>query len=421
MIDIQDHLKDSKDLAESELAAAKITAEELIEIYYDYLSSLKKLEIEGTYLSNRLQFFKDINSVRWRTKDPIHLLTKIVRKRKEAIEKEDNNSKYLTINVDNYKEVITDLIGLRAIYLFKFQWELVDNYICSNFKVDPEEKITIYHAPEDDLSFYYKDGYEKNIGDIKLKYSQVKKESKYRSTHYIVETNFPNNFKLEIQIRSILDEAWGEIDHYIRYPNHQDDEDLKRKMTVLNGAINGCEELSTSYISTFRQKNLQVVEEILSEELVPVEASKDNKKIIKEPELEDSSAETSQEILSKLAFESDLSRLTASSTIWPYLNAYSTHPATASSILNERVARLAASSTIWPKLHDWSANPPITSLFLNERLARLTEACINQRGEGVSANRPVYIDKATSLVDEKPTEETEDFLEETKEDGDKKG
>ena len=54
--------------------------------------SLKKLEIEGTYLSNRLQFFKDINSVRWRTKDPIHLLTKIVRKRKEAIEKEDNQS-----------------------------------------------------------------------------------------------------------------------------------------------------------------------------------------------------------------------------------------------------------------------------------------------------------------------------------------
>ena len=268
MIDIQDYFKDSKDLSDSELIKADITAEELIKIYYDYTASLKELEAEGIYLSNRLQFCDHINSVRWRTKDPVHLLTKIVRKRKEAREKKDSTSKYLSINENNYKKIITDLIGLRAIYLFKFQWKLVDNFICENFKINHDEKIVIYHAPEDDLKFYYEDGYKKEVSGARLEYSRQKKSSKYRSTHYIIEANFPHDFKLEIQIRSILDEAWGEIDHFIRYPDHQNDEDLQRKMTILNGAINGCEELATNYIEDFQNKTLEVVKDIFLEEEV---------------------------------------------------------------------------------------------------------------------------------------------------------
>ncbi|MCK0913915.1 RelA/SpoT domain-containing protein [Acinetobacter pittii] len=352
MIDIKEYLKNAQDLSESELLAARITAQELIEIYYDYLETLKVLEIEGAYLSNRLQFFKNINSVRWRTKDPIHLLTKIVRKRKEAIEKDNNSSKYLSINVNNYKEVITDLLGLRAIYLFKFQWKLVDSYICNNFKIIPDEIITIYHAPEDDLAFYYEDGYEKKLGEVNLKYSRVKRDSKYRSTHYIAETNFPHNFKLEIQIRSILDEAWGEIDHYIRYPNHQDDEELKRQMTVLNGAINGCEELSTTYIEKFRSKNLQAAQEIFSDKQEFFESSEEDKTTVDEEVTVDKSLENSQKILQNLAVESDLSRLTTASGIptdgFTGLSALHLAAGTGNTHSALRAARIAAASAILP-------------------------------------------------------------------------
>ena len=229
------------------------------------MESLRALEAEGIYLSNRLQFCSDINSVRWRTKDPIHLLTKIVRKRKSALKNGITDSPYLSIDVNNYKQIITDLIGLRAIYLFKFQWKLVDKYICNNFKMASNEDITIYHASEDDLTFYFHNGYEKKIGENNFKYVQAIKGSKYRSTHYIVEANFPHAFKLEIQIRSILDEAWGEIDHYIRYPNHQDDVDLERQMTILNGAINGCEELATTYIKYFQDRNREVADVFLED------------------------------------------------------------------------------------------------------------------------------------------------------------
>lgn len=265
MDNIKEYFKDTKDLSAEELSLANITSKELMDIYEDYTKSLKELETEGIYLSNRLQFCDEINSVRWRVKDPIHLLTKIVRKRKEAIKEKNNKSKYLYINVENYKEIITDLIGLRAIYLFKHHWKIIDSYVCNNFRINKNENIIIYYAYGDDLSFYYKGGDIKYINGIKLKYIISEKLSKYRSTHYIIDANFPHNFKLELQIRSILDEAWGEIDHFLRYPDHQEDPQLKNQMTVLNGVINECEELVTSYFKEFQERNIQILPEVESE------------------------------------------------------------------------------------------------------------------------------------------------------------
>ncbi|MEM8052819.1 hypothetical protein Q4Q99_14835, partial [Morganella morganii] len=257
--------KEAKDLSEVELELANITSEELIDIYNDYIKSLKEFETEGIYLSNKLQACDEINSVRWRVKDPVHLLIKIVRKRKKAISEDDTESRYLNINTSNYKEIITDLVGLRAIYLFKRHWMIVDEFICKNFHVDTEDNVVIYHAPEDELSFYYENKYKKQLNGSELIYIQENKESKYRSTHYIIKANFPHLFKIELQIRSILDEAWGEIDHSIRYPNLQDDPELNRQMTILNGAINGCEELATTYFKGFQERSYDLISEVDSE------------------------------------------------------------------------------------------------------------------------------------------------------------
>ncbi len=304
MDNIQEYFKDTKDLSTEELSLANITSKELIEIYEDYSKSLKELETEGIYLSNRLQFSEEINSVRWRIKDPIHLLTKIVRKRKEAIKEKNNKSKYLSINVGNYKEIITDLIGLRAIYLFKHHWKIVDTYVCDNFRINKDEDIVIYHAPEDDLSFYYENGYVKQVNGIELKYSRSEKASKYRSTHYIIDANFPHNFKLELQIRSILDEAWGEIDHFLRYPDHQEDAQLKRQMTVLNGAINGCEEIVTTYFKEFQERNIQILPEVESElSQIAQENNSNNTNTVKDLE-----SQNLDEKLKNLALYSDTSK-----------------------------------------------------------------------------------------------------------------
>lgn len=251
------------------LKAANIDKNTLIEIYQDYLSNQEILKQQAEYFANILHLAKDVNSVKRRVKDPFHLLTKIVRKRREAIEK-NQKSPYLNIDVSNYKSIVNDLVGIRAIYLFKENWGLINNFILDNFNVCEKHKIIINHASDDDLRFYPEnDTILKNNMGVEYHYALENRDSRYRSTHYIIKGISPHSYSFELQTRSILDEAWGEIDHHIRYPDFEHDEALKRKMSILNGAISGCEELTSNYFNYFnelRAKNEEGRENLLDEE-----------------------------------------------------------------------------------------------------------------------------------------------------------
>ena len=198
-----DLFKDSKGLSEFELGLAKITSSELLEIFNDYSSLYKELENEAAHFSKILIGNEQINSVKFRVKNPAHLLVKIVRKRKEALQKGDTSSAYLKINVSNYKQIITDLIGIRGIYLFKAYWKKIDEDICDNFIIFDQHDVCIFHGPEDDLDFYHPNEFVKSINTKKIRYIRVERPTKYRSTHYILQTNLPE-IKFELQIRSIL-------------------------------------------------------------------------------------------------------------------------------------------------------------------------------------------------------------------------
>ncbi|MGP4951025.1 hypothetical protein ACTXGO_02470 [Psychrobacter sp. T6-1] len=235
------------------LKAAKIDKDVLIEIYRDYIKNQEILKQQAEYFANILHLGEEINSVKRRVKDPLHLLTKIVRKRRKAIEDKED-SPYLDISVDNYKSIVNDLVGIRAIYLFKENWALVNNFILDHFSVCKDEKITINHAIDDDLSFYLESGGMSNDYNYELE----ERVSRYRSTHYIISGISPQVFKFELQTRTILDEAWGEIDHHIRYPDFEHNEDLKRKMSILNGAISGCEELTSNFFKDFNELRIKI-------------------------------------------------------------------------------------------------------------------------------------------------------------------
>lgn len=254
----EDELFELEDLQVESLKAAQIDKEVLVHIYRDYMSNQVMLMEQARYLGNILQNGNSINSVKQRIKDPLHLLTKIVRKRKEAL-KGKADVKYLNVNVDNYKDIINDLVGIRAIYLFKDNWEWVNDFVLGNFVVCEDECITIYHANDDDLSLYP----EHETTHKGYKYVLDKKPSRYRSTHYIIKGIPPYDFKFELQTRTILDEAWGEIDHHIRYPDFQNNLELERKMSILNGALSGCEELTSTYFTHFNEIRAKNEEDLL--------------------------------------------------------------------------------------------------------------------------------------------------------------
>ncbi len=175
------------------LKAAKIDKDVLIEIYRDYIKNQEILKQQAEYFANILHLGEEINSVKRRLKDPLHLLTKIVRKRRKAIEDEED-SPYLDISVDNYKSIVNDLVGIRAIYLFKENWASVNKFILDHFSVCKDEKITINHAIDDDLSFYLESGSMNNDYNYELE----ERVSRYRSTHYIISGITPQVFKFEL-------------------------------------------------------------------------------------------------------------------------------------------------------------------------------------------------------------------------------
>jgi len=184
---------------------ANIKWEILEEIAQDYIKESANLENTAKVIANAIQKFPNVHSVRWRIKESDHLLAKIIRKR--AID----NLKYKDISKENYLDVITDLIGVRALHLFKREWEAIDESI--------RVAWTLFENPKAYI----------RIGDSELlqesfKFKEIDIEehsASYRSIHYVIaSTPFKRKINAEIQVRTIFEEGWSEIDHKVKYPNY---------------------------------------------------------------------------------------------------------------------------------------------------------------------------------------------------------
>ena len=101
-------------ITEDDLVAADISCEELMAIDETYRSMDSMLhDIGRDFIYEYLYDIKKagIHSYRYRTKEPTHLVEKIVRKRKE------NREKFAHLDHTNFHKYMTDLIGIRVLFL----------------------------------------------------------------------------------------------------------------------------------------------------------------------------------------------------------------------------------------------------------------------------------------------------------------
>ena len=83
-----------------------------------------------------------IHSIRTRAKDPKHLIEKIIRKRGKY-----QNKKYLNINVNNYMDIVQDLVGVRVLILAKEEWEGVFDWIMERFQTKATSEAYLAEPP----------------------------------------------------------------------------------------------------------------------------------------------------------------------------------------------------------------------------------------------------------------------------------
>lgn len=202
--------------------------EDLEKIFEDYCQEIPRLEASAIYIFNSLMKTSHVHSVRYRVKDAEHVVEKIIRQR--------INDPQQVITIENYKHELTDLIGLRALHLFKEEWLSIHKLITSTW--DLKEKPTAFYRSGDSVE--YNKRFEEYGCEIK------EHPHGYRSVHYIVETKLAKKTILaQIQVRTIFEEAWSEIDHKIRYPYDQDNPVFSQLLLLLNRLAGSADEMGT--------------------------------------------------------------------------------------------------------------------------------------------------------------------------------
>ncbi|MEJ5278237.1 hypothetical protein WH299_03055 [Pseudomonas sp. MYb541] len=217
-------------VSDQEWAKVSISWEELLEIHTDYSGRIRQLEDAAEFVVKTIQSFSGVHSVRWRVKDPEHLIEKIIRK--QSVEKP--TKKYLSISKNNYHKIVSDLVGVRALHLFKDEVFNIHEKVTEMWGLDEKAVSYIREGDPQDLVTAFKQcGITPKIHP-----------AGYRSVHYVLKMR-PGNTEIliEVQVRTIFEEAWSEIDHKVRYPNFSENKQIESILKIFNRLAGSADEL----------------------------------------------------------------------------------------------------------------------------------------------------------------------------------
>lgn len=115
-----------------------------------------------------------------------------------------------------FQDYVDDLLGMRIICLRRSDVDRVETFLDS---LKREKKLVFHKGPEHKQTFPLRiDPRAELPPDVELQYSG------YSSVHYVLSLGKALqlseelcNLRAELQIRTLLEEAWGEIDHKYRY------------------------------------------------------------------------------------------------------------------------------------------------------------------------------------------------------------
>jgi putative GTP pyrophosphokinase len=180
-----------------------------------------------------------IHSMKTRLKDPSHL--------KEKIERKINQGRVIT--KENLFTEITDLIGFRVLHLHQDQFPTIHHQI---MKYIGEGDWVFVEAPK----AYTWDPESKIMYDA-LEIQNEVRETFYTSVHYLVKPNNsnPNPVCCEIQVRTLFEEIWGEVDHSVNYPNPTQIIACKEQLRVLSKLVSTGTRLADSIFRTLKDHN----------------------------------------------------------------------------------------------------------------------------------------------------------------------
>jgi ppGpp synthetase/RelA/SpoT-type nucleotidyltranferase len=171
-----------------------------------FLEQVKSIVEPETQDGGRLSHL--VHSTKNRIKDDEHLREKLARK---VIEGKANGEPY-DVTEENFFYKVTDLAAYRIMHLHPRQMEKIHPALLELFK---ERKLDLFEPPAARVWDLEAQKFFRDVVKIETKSTEDKL---YSSVHYVVVSNWTTKYTCEIQVRTLADEVWGEVDHSINYP-----------------------------------------------------------------------------------------------------------------------------------------------------------------------------------------------------------
>jgi putative GTP pyrophosphokinase len=149
------------------------------------------------------------------------------------------------ITPENLTSQITDLAGVRILHLFQEDFAVIDEVIRGRVAAGDwalGEQPRVYTWDPETAKYF---------GRFDLLVEQ--KESAYTSVHYLLRPRADSPWCCEVQVRTLFEEIWGEVDHLINYPITSEDVACREQLLVLSKVVGAGSRLLDSIYRTSRR------------------------------------------------------------------------------------------------------------------------------------------------------------------------
>lgn len=173
----------------------------------------------GEHPTLRVHGREVVHSYKSRLKDPDHLRAKLARKRADG----------KPISPENLFRQVTDLAGVRIIHLFQEHFAQIDNVIRRKVEAGDwvlGERPTAYTWDPEAAEFF-------RTFDLDV----TQKPTAYTSVHYLIRPRADSPLCCEVQVRTLFEEIWGEVDHQINYPIATNNLACREQILVLSKIV----------------------------------------------------------------------------------------------------------------------------------------------------------------------------------------
>ena len=180
------------------------------------------------YFQNDAKLAPYIHFIKYRLKDSRNLREKLIRK----AEKGD------VIDKSKLFGKITDLAGIRIIHLHTSQMEGMHKAILAILE---EQQLRLVEKPSANC---WDMEYETIFRSFGI--TPRRRGSMYTTVHYVIRANQKTKVTCEVQVRTLMDEVWGEVSHRVNYPNESPSLSCQNQLKILARLTSGCTRLVDS-------------------------------------------------------------------------------------------------------------------------------------------------------------------------------